>query len=47
MPPPSSDVFPLAIVRPEMLAVTPEFTVNTLKFDDGLPPRPSATPRGR
>ena len=36
--PPPLTPFPLEIVSPEMLAVTPEFTVKTLKLNDGPPP---------
>ena len=36
--PPPPDVFPFAIVSPEMLAVTPEFTMKTLKLDEDPPP---------
>ena len=37
--PPPKDAFPLEIVSPEMLAVTPElFTVKTLKLDEDPPP---------
>ena len=38
MPPPAPVVFPLAIASPEILAVTRESTVNTLKSDEGPPP---------